>query len=234
MCFYCWPQQTNPHLKKPVNMHLYWSVGCYSFVTSVNDCCPSACSNTNSPILSWFNQHRAGQSHKPWTELMPNLWHRTGRTPAGKSLNNRAGQTQQEKRQGNRKGRQWQPSSKQAARHNAEEHKKWVRRMGNLWRKKWERLRDRKLYQGLSHAHTRNHEHGWKHHVVLSGAVNFGLNAVSWQGTLKKDLVGPHIQKTGRVISAPGTVLIKLEMQSHYPEVPKLWCWSPTGITVLS
>lgn len=93
MCFYCWPQQTNPHLKKPVNMHLYWSVGCYSFVTSVNDCCPSACSNTNSPILSWFNQYRAGQSHKPWTELMPNLWHRTGRTPAGQSLNNRAGQT---------------------------------------------------------------------------------------------------------------------------------------------
>lgn len=29
---------------------------------------------------------------------MPNLWHRTGRTPAGKSLNNRAGQTHSKKK----------------------------------------------------------------------------------------------------------------------------------------
>lgn len=57
---------------------------------------------------------------------------------------------------------------------------------------------------------------------MLSGAVNFGLNAVSCQGTLKQDLLGPHIQKIGRVISAPDTELINLEMQSHDPEVSKL------------
>lgn len=78
------------------------------------------------------------------------------------------------------------------------------------------------MYQSLSHAHTRSHEHVWKHHAVLSGAVNFGLNAVSCQGTLKQDLLGPHIQKIGRVISAPDTELINLEMQSHDPEVSKL------------
>lgn len=89
MCFYCWPQQTNPHPKKSVNMHLYWSVGCYSFVTSVNDSYPSPCCNTSSPNLSCFNHHRAGQSHKPGTELMTNLWHGTGRAPAEKSLNNK-------------------------------------------------------------------------------------------------------------------------------------------------
>lgn len=85
-----------------------------------------------------------------------------------------------------------------------------------------ERLEDRNLYQALSHGHSRNHEHVWKHHIVLSGAVNFGLNAAPCQGTLKQDLVDPHIQKMGRVISASDTVLIKLEMQSHDPEVPKL------------
>lgn len=70
--------------------------------------------------------------------------------------------------------------------------------------------------------HSRKHEHVWKHPVVLAGAVNFGLNAGSRQDTLKQDLVGPHIQKIGRVISAPDTVLIKAEMQSHDPEMPKL------------
>lgn len=57
---------------------------------------------------------------------------------------------------------------------------------------------------------------------MLSGAVSFGLNAVSCQGTLQQDLVGLHIWKIGRVISASDTVLIKVKMQSHDPEVPKL------------
>lgn len=151
---------------------------------------------------------------KPWPKLMP----RTGRTPAEKSLNNRAGQIHSKRKdRGTGRGDNDSHQADRLPGIMLQEDKKWVRRMGNLWRKKCERLKDRKLYQGLSHAHSRNHEHEWKHQVVLSGAVSFGL---SCQGTLKQGLVGPHKQKTDRVISAPGTVLIKLEMESHYQRCP--------------
>lgn len=137
------------------------------------------------PTWAVFNHYRAGQSHKPWKELMTSLWHGTRRTPAEKSLNNRAGQvhSKREDRETRREGN----DSLQKDRLPGiilQEQKKWVRRMDYFWRKKCDRLKDRNLYQGLSHAHTRNREEVRKHHVVLSGAVSFGLNAVSCQGTL--------------------------------------------------
>lgn len=132
MCCCCWPQQINPHLKKSVNMHFYWSVGCYSFVTSVNDCCPSPCSNTSSPKLSWFNQCRATKPGQNWCQAFG-----TGqRTPAGKSLNSRAGQVHSKRKdRGTGRGDNDSHQADRLPGRMLQEHKKWVRRMGNFWRK---------------------------------------------------------------------------------------------------